>query len=64
MPESTPTPRPLQAPGALVSQRLAHWRSLTWDELEHLMRMPESQGARPETESLTAPPARARLVRE
>lgn len=47
-----------------MSQRLAHWRSLTWDELAHLMRMPERDGARPEVESLTAPPTRARLVRE
>ncbi len=64
MPDTPETPRPLQAPGARVSQRLAHWRSLTWDELALLMRMPERDGARPEAESLTAPPTRARLVRE
>jgi hypothetical protein len=63
MPDPSPTPLPLQAPGARVSQRLAHWRSLTWDELEHLMRMPGTDGARPEAESLTAQPARARLMR-
>ena len=57
------TPRPLQAPGARVSQRLAHWRSLTWDELGDLMRA-EYDGARPEAETLTAPTPRARLVRE
>jgi hypothetical protein len=60
---SAPT-RPLQAPGRLVSQRLAHWRSQTWAELEELMSAPDDAGSRPHTESLVAPRPRAHLVRE